>query len=187
MMKEIILLISLLSLFNCKKVNHNNDSNRIFNQVQKSDFKIFEGVYIKTSNVLDGNERVSSFIKEFNGNKYHLPNFEYYNCNIGDTICLKIKAKKTFDISKYNLSISKNKNQNYYSTLNDISKIINEFQKLDIYKIYSSTEIGNSIIFFIKDEEYIAYIDDILKIKNEYWKEKISNSKKIDQHWYYSK
>lgn len=173
MKKLIILLISLLSIFNCKELDHNND-NKILSQLQNSDFKIFEGVYIKTSNILDGN-------------KYHLPNFEYYNCNVGDTICLKIKAKRTFDISKYSLSISEKKNQDYYSTLNDISKVINEFQKLDIYKIYSSTEIGNSIIFFIKDEEYIAYIDDISKIKNEYWKKKISNSKKIDQHWYYSK
>ncbi|MGV0752013.1 hypothetical protein [Empedobacter brevis] len=186
MKKLIILLISLLSIFNCKELDHNND-NKILSQLQNSDFKIFEGVYIKTSNVLDGNKRVSSFIKEFNGNKYHLPNFEYYNCNVGDTICLKIKAKRTFDISKYSLSISEKKNQDYYSTLNDISKIINEFQKLDIYKIYSSTEIGNSIIFFIKDEEYIAYISDFSKIKNEYWKKKISEDEQIDKHWYISR
>lgn len=181
-MRNIGLLIMVSVVLSCGKTNITNEE--IISKIQNSNYKIFYGVTTEARNEMDGVFKTPFLKKEIDGQSYLLPNFEYYECEEPVQECLP----KGFDIEKfYELNITKTSQEPHKFVRDYTTPIFKEFEKIRVYRILSRSSIGECIIFYIDENNYVAYVPDIEKIHNELWKLRFVPDNKIGEHWYAGK
>ncbi|MFD0963207.1 hypothetical protein [Pseudofulvibacter geojedonensis] len=181
-MKFYLFIVFFVVLISCNK--NQDKSNNSLELIKSSNVTLFEDVSIEARKIVEG-KHISPFFKKYkNGKEYLLPNFEYYGCNIELVNCLKENTNKKFDIISYATSKGKD-SLTAYDFVNEYSKTVNtEFEKLNIKSIVSKPNIGECVIYFINEKEYVAYVPDINMVKNTNWRNRFNKKKPIDNFWY---
>jgi hypothetical protein len=181
--KNTLLIISIIFFFtSCKRDTYQVKD--IYKRIKTSDYEIFFGIRIEARKKNGDIYEAPFFTKELNNVKYLLPNYTYHNCKINDTVCVYKKSNKKFDIIEFAEANEINRKKALEYTGKYIEKVLNEYSKIGVREVLSDSKIGNCIIFYYQDHNYIAYVPDINKINNEYWKSRFVPSNKIDDKWY---
>lgn len=181
-MKKIIYILFLFLMISCKKEDNLLEKIAI---IEKSNIEVFKNVSIKATQIKDNKYKVSFFTVAVDNKNYQLPNFQFFDCKTGDTICLRNFTPRKVDLLEFGYANGyKDKNEGYKFTSDYIENVMREYNKINIYKVSSNPSIGDAVIFYYEENNYIAYIPDISKVKNESWKERINEKNKIKQNWY---
>ncbi len=153
--------------------------------IEKSDFQIFENIHLQARYFKDGKYRAGFFDKQIDGKRYLLPNFHYFGCESGDTICLRKFTIKKINLKEFGYANGyKDTDEAYPITVEYIEKVMKEYDKIKIYKISSNESLGGGIIFYYEEDNYVAYIPDLSKVENENWKKRFTEENKIKDKWY---
>ena len=178
-----VYLILLLGLFSCQQ---KEDLLGKVNQIETSNFELFANINLQASEIRDHKYRLPFFYNQIKGEKYLLPNFKYFGCQTGDTICLKKGTRKKFDLREFGHAQGyKDQEESYQMTINYIDEIVTEYDKIgDIYKIFSNESLGGGIIFYYREDNYVAYVPDVSKVHNENWKKRFTEENKVKDKWY---
>jgi hypothetical protein len=174
--KKILLLqiCVMMLIISCQPKIHSVD-------LKKTNYDIFFGIAMESRKTENGAYVAYKFTKDLGDEKFSLPNYKYYNND-------QIANDKLFDIAKY----GKAKGMNSFSESNSMvmkysDSVFFEFEKTKAYKIFSSHKQGHFIVFFLNHTDFIAYVPDKSKVYTDFWKEKLTNSKKIEPYWYSGK
>jgi len=183
-MKKIFYLLAIILFLN--SCNDNSRHEKLISRIKNSNYMLFFGVTMEARNTVNEKVKAPFLTKEINGKRYLLPNFNYYNCQKPLEKCLRMKKiTKKFDIEKYNLKFNENKDVDAYTfTYNSTNAIFKEFEHLNVYRVLSRSSIGNCIIFYINENEYLAYVPDVNSLKNYYWISRFKKDKKEGKYWH---
>jgi hypothetical protein len=179
-MKKIIIIV-LITFTSCKEGN--DKSTVILRKIQSSNIELFEGVKIEARNKKDGIYLAPFLTKELDGKMYVLPNFNYYGCQNATSECLTNITTKKFDIIEFAQNNHVSSDPYEYSN-KFASEIFKEFENLGVVEILSDSDLGKCIIFSLDENNYIAFVEDIKSIKNEFWKKEFIEKNKIESNWY---
>jgi len=180
-MRSLSIFYIVILFFN--SCNTDKSHKELISKIQNSNFKMFIGITIKARYEKEGGVKAPFLTKEINGDRYLLPNFNYYGCSKPEASCLS-KVSKKFDIEKYNSQFNTNKSINAYTFVyRSTSALFEEFERINVLRIYSNS-VGDYIIFNINENDYLAYVPDINNIKNTFWKAKFIEKNKINEYWY---
>lgn len=149
--------------------------------LKEANYKMFFGVTIEARKMDSSKYVAYKFTKELGDEKFTLPNYKYYNSN-------QIENDTLFDIFKYG-SVNGLKN---FTDANNAARrysdsVVNEFEKTKAYKIFSSEKQGYFIIFYLNPSDFIAYVPNRSKIYNDFWINKINESKQLEPQWFSGK
>ncbi len=155
-----------------------------FEEIKKSDLKLLSGIEIEARHSRDSILLAPLFVKHLNNIGYTLPNFAFYGCDFTDYECLEKSTRVKFDIIEFADAndIEKEKEKEFVSSYS--KKVIDEYQKLDIFRITSNPEIGECIIFYFDTQDFLIYATDVNKINNQYWRKELSILHEIEKNWY---
>lgn len=183
-MKKLFILTFVVISCN---TNQELDFQQISKSLESKKIEMFYNMRISYRNSdNEGNPVVYFFTKEINGNKYLLPNYKLFDCNILDKECLSKHSKKQFSVKEFAIANGiENDEQIRIFTENFVDNTINEFKKLNVNSVLSDSKIGECIIFYIDDKNYIAYVPNLNNIYNELWESKFINENMIKEKWYY--
>ena len=169
---SILTTLLLVIIFSCNK----NEKIHLQNLMSRN-YGLFMGLSIEARKK-DNNKFVAyKFSREFKNQRYSLPNFKYYS----ET---QIKNPLLFDVMKYaaaNDIVSEKNALTFVKSYSD--SVMTEYERLGVYKIFSSYKQGDFIVFFLNEKEFLAYIPDTSRIYSDFWKNKLRVSKSIERNW----
>lgn len=171
------ILVILFLLYHCTAHKHNTPVKvmDVFKQLKNTNLTIFKNIHIESRLYRDYKHVAFSFSKTLNGKVYAIPNFFYPS----------IYATYACDVENYALQHGiKNELKAYNFVQNYSSTVISEYEKTGVYAIQHNSNLGDIIIFYLDNENYIAYAPDTSKIYNKFWKRCLTSSKRINDVWY---
>lgn len=182
--QNLYIITAFLLLVACS--NKEKMLNEQIEVVQKSNYELFEGVTIEARGIINDTLRVPFINIEKNGTSFLLPNFDYYECPSLDTTCLESKSRKTFNITEFSSLFNprpKELSANAF-TYQTVKPIVQEFQRLNLIKIHSSSNIGQCIIFELEENTFLVYAESGSRINNDKWKSQLVQKNSIAPSWY---
>ncbi|WP_299187067.1 hypothetical protein [uncultured Aquimarina sp.] len=184
-MKKLIILLIPVFLLSCSSTEKHTEE--LIEKISSSKVELFKNVKIEARDYNNGVPRAFFFTKELNGKEYLLPNFLAINCKLEDSLCFKNYTDKNFDIVSFAKANNVDRKKAFKYTEEYIESVVKEYEKIGVYKILSSSQIGDCIIFYINQDEFLAYVQDINKVFNNFWKTNFDKKNKISKKWYYGK
>jgi hypothetical protein len=167
----VLLQILLLTTTSCREEKNPIDF------LKNVNYELFFGVTIEARIESGGKYIAYKFTKEFGDKKFTLPNYKYYNND-------QIENDALFDILKYGNAIGlRNFADANNAAMRYSDSVVSEFEKTKAYKIFSSQKQGHFIIFFLNPTDFIAYVPDKSKVYNDFWKNRLADSKQLEPHW----
>jgi len=184
-MKKLFVFLMILILCSCKKDNTDLINQKIY-QIQNSEFQIFEGITIESRYKKDSIFKAPSLFKELEGEKYFLPNYSYYGCNDSNyKECLERITNHKFDIIAFSKKNNiEDENMSYDYVKEYTNNIFDHYEKINVPYILSKESIGNCIIFYIGEHNFLAYVPDRKEILNTFWLALFNEDNLVSKNWY---
>lgn len=145
--------------------------------IMKANYEMFYSVSIEARKMDNDKYVAYKFTKEIGEEEFTLPNYNYYSKS-------QIENDTLFDVFKYGIANGWNGFEEADNAARQYSdSLMGEFEKMNIYKSFSSKKQGDFIVFYLDSTEFIAYVPDSSRIYNEFWRARIFSAKQLEKNW----